>query len=164
MTKVNRLTATERFWSKTKTNPANGCLEWTASLSAGYGQVKWGSKMWRAHRVSYSRAHGPIPDGMVVRQLCHNSKCVHPAHLQAVTKRRNATERQEPTKPRTPQVRLTSQARSAVIAFDVARRSGACPWTTQRGIARVFGVAPRVISTLLRKHREQEAAKQTTAN
>lgn len=60
----------------------DGCWGWAASKSAyGYGWVRHGSKTLLAHRAAYEVAHGPIPDGMVVRHSCDNPECTNPAHL-----------------------------------------------------------------------------------
>lgn len=59
-----------------------GCWEWKNSLnSAGYGQITVNGKYWLSHRYSYTVAHGPIPDSLVIRHKCHNRKCCNPDHL-----------------------------------------------------------------------------------
>lgn len=82
----------ERFWSKTKRNPSNGCLEWTASIASKrwpYGQFglkKWGFKSpQRAHRVAWMLHHGPIPDDKVILHICDNPRCVEISHLRIGT-------------------------------------------------------------------------------
>ena len=59
----------------------NGCWEWVASKVGGYGQLRCGRKMMKAHRISYILHKGEIPDGLLVRHTCHNPGCVNPDHL-----------------------------------------------------------------------------------
>lgn len=64
----------------------NACVEWSgARTKDGYGNLALGGRTLYAHRVSYERAKGRIPDGMVIDHLCRNPSCVNPAHLEAVT-------------------------------------------------------------------------------
>lgn len=60
-------------------NPA--CWEWPFTRDrAGYG----GHPDGPAHRISYERFIGPIPDGLVIDHLCRNPGCVNPRHLEPV--------------------------------------------------------------------------------
>jgi hypothetical protein len=62
------------------------CWLWTGPLAAnGYPVVREGSRAW-AHRAVYEGEVGAIPDGHVLDHLCRRTKCVSPAHLEAVTK------------------------------------------------------------------------------
>jgi hypothetical protein len=82
------LTEFERFMAKVDTS--GDCWLWTASLSgSGYGQFFVGSRRWYAHRWSYDRFKGPIPDGLEIDHLCRVKVCVNPDHLEAVTHREN---------------------------------------------------------------------------
>ena len=70
----------------------NGCWVWQRSIGAGgYGQA-WDTnnkKVVKAHRFSYERSVGPIPDGLTIDHLCRVRACVNPAHLEPVTPRTN---------------------------------------------------------------------------
>ena len=68
------------------------CIEWTGTIGAdGYGK-KWNNKKrnWvQAHRWVYEQEVGAIPDGLMIRHLCHNKRCVNPAHLEPGTMKDN---------------------------------------------------------------------------
>jgi hypothetical protein len=68
-----------------------GCWVWQRGLTrGGYGEMRDGKQMRRAHRVYYERYRGPIPTGLHLDHLCRNPACVNPAHLEPVTPRVNA--------------------------------------------------------------------------
>lgn len=74
----------EIFYSKVGKTPTDtGCLEWLAGCyPTGYGCFGVGNHRNRlAHRIAWELANGPIPAGLVVRHMCHNRRCVNPAHL-----------------------------------------------------------------------------------
>ena len=76
------------------------CHIWRKNInSRGYGECSIkvvlahfnivGQTRVMAHRISWMRAHGPIPDGMQVNHLCNNPPCVNPDHLELGTQSRN---------------------------------------------------------------------------
>lgn len=58
-------------------NP-DGCWLWNMATANGYGIVKVHGRRYLAHRLAWELFVGPIPDGLVVRHLCHNPRCVRP--------------------------------------------------------------------------------------
>lgn len=71
-------TLADRLWARVPDRPATGCWEWQGPRTPqGYGRLSG----HRAHRLSWTLAHGPIPDGMHVCHRCDNPPCVRPDHL-----------------------------------------------------------------------------------
>jgi hypothetical protein len=68
----------------------SGCWEWIRTRNReGYGHFAYNYQTIRAHRWSYERAYGPVPDGLVVGHKCDNKPCVNPDHLEAITVQQN---------------------------------------------------------------------------
>lgn len=75
------------FDSRVTVDPDSGCHLYSGPFnSSGYGQF---GRSERAHRYSYERSRGPIPDGLELDHLCRVRRCVNPAHLEPVTHAEN---------------------------------------------------------------------------
>lgn len=61
----------------------------------GYGQIRVNGKLWNAHKWAAHCAHGPCPEGMVVRHKCDHRWCINPDHLEYGTQRDNLIDRRE---------------------------------------------------------------------
>jgi len=73
-----------------KVHKTETCWNWTGRLDAGgYGRFSIKGIWNKAHRVSYERFNGTIPDGLLVRHRCNNRRCVNPAHLEVGTHKDN---------------------------------------------------------------------------
>jgi len=83
-----------RFFAKVQPVPLTGCWIWRGSFGAGYPQISyWGRLHVGAHVVSYTEFVGAIPVGHEIDHLCFNTRCVNPAHLDAVTPKINVQRR-----------------------------------------------------------------------
>lgn len=66
----------------------NQCWIWTGAKSPkGYGNIRVGNKVCRAHRVSYELHKGTITDQL--HHLCEVTSCINPEHLVDVDARTN---------------------------------------------------------------------------
>lgn len=90
----------ERIVAKVKKDDVTGCWLFNGSTSAnGYGlifryEVDEALKRRRprtvyVHRFMAEHAHGPAPDGAVVRHACDNRRCCNPDHLSYGTQSQN---------------------------------------------------------------------------
>lgn len=71
-------------------DPKTGCWIWQKARGCSQGPDKYGilrsnGTYIRAHRFYYEQINGPIPKGMDLDHLCHNTLCVNPDHLEPVT-------------------------------------------------------------------------------
>lgn len=84
-------TLKQRFEVKFRVTP--GCWLWTGSrFAGGYGGIRDGDRVLRAHRVSYELYRGQIPEGLHVMHRCDNPLCVNPDHLSIGTHQDNMTD------------------------------------------------------------------------
>jgi HNH endonuclease len=84
----------EAFWARVKQGGPDECWPWLAYIGpAGYGTVKWRGRMSRAHRIAYTLAVGPIPEGLDVLHSCDNPACCNPGHLRPGTQLDNMRDR-----------------------------------------------------------------------
>ena len=90
MSRVKELSS--RFYGYVSPEPNSGCWLWTGpTTKAGYGSLSqpFGKPHLLAHRMSYERFKGPIPEGRELDHLCRVRCCVNPQHLEAVTHKEN---------------------------------------------------------------------------
>lgn len=75
--------------------PMCGCLVWLGSLDTmGYGHLRVGGLLRKAHRVSWSDYHKqPVPKGMHVLHSCDVRSCIEPTHLRLGTHQENMSDK-----------------------------------------------------------------------
>jgi hypothetical protein len=98
----------------------DSCWPWLRSVHqkrGGYGQVRDGDRVRRAHIVAYELAIGPVPGGAHLDHTCHDpdtcespcfhTRCCNPRHLEPVTQAENNHRRSRSTcgrgHPKTPE-------------------------------------------------------------
>lgn len=82
----------ERFWERV--DKTAECWLWIGHKNVyGYGRFGHSRTEVFAHRYAYELANGDIPAGLVIDHLCHNTLCVRPDHLAAVTPKQNIEQR-----------------------------------------------------------------------
>lgn len=79
-----------RFWERVECGGDGDCWLWTGAVTHnGYGfffMRRPHAKHFRAHRITWTAAHGQIPAGFDLdHAVCQNPRCVNPAHLEVVT-------------------------------------------------------------------------------
>jgi hypothetical protein len=138
-------TPEERFWKYVQRGEPDDCWIWTASTDRyGYGQFKMDGKMVKAHRFSYTLAHGPIPDGLHVLHHCDNPPCVNPAHLFPGSHIDNMRDREAKGRG----TRGTANGRCRLTDEEVAEIRNAVG--LQREIAERFGISHKTVGNIKR--------------
>ena len=76
------MTVNERLDYYVIPEPNTGCWLWVGTYAyCGYGKLGIGKKFYQAHRLSWERYNGLIPDGMHVCHKCDTPACINPQHL-----------------------------------------------------------------------------------
>lgn len=85
---------TTRYWLLVDTTlgqgPKGECWGWKGKRIQGYAILGYTDKRaFKAHRFSYTLAHGEIPVGLHVLHCCDNPSCTRPEHLFLGTQKDN---------------------------------------------------------------------------
>lgn len=125
----------------------SGCIEWTGSCDRkGYGQLRIGGKLVKAHRYAVERKNGPIASGMVVMHTCDNPKCVNVDHLRVGTQTDNVRDMDIKGRRVNNQCRGMASYNAKITDDDVkAIRSDK---RRQVDIAASYGIAQTVVSKI----------------
>lgn len=136
-----------RFWAKVERHGPSDCWPWRGTVALnGYGLVHSGGRDGRysgAHRLMWTLANGPIPDGLSVLHRCDIRHCVNPNHLFLGTQSDNI--RDCTLKFR--------HSRRKLRPIDVIEIRRACSQgSTQRSQARRFNVSDGLVNNIIRGH------------
>lgn len=135
-----------RFLRKVeKTEP---CWNWTGRLDiGGYGRFSIKGIWKKAHRTAYELYKGSIPEGLVVRHMCNNRKCVNPAHLEVGSHKDNTTDMFRTNPPDRTGDR--SHAKKITQADADELRQWREFGYTQKDIGTAFGIGQPQVSSVL---------------
>lgn len=126
------------------TEDESGCWLWLGAVkSNGYGNVVVNRRTVMAHRYSWERHHGPIPDGLYVLHRCDVRRCVRPDHLFLGTAAENTADMMRKGRQRSPIRRLDDAVRAAI-------RAAALSGTRQHVLAEQHGIAQSTVSNIVR--------------
>lgn len=121
-----------------------GCHIWTGARQRnGYGVVGTNDHgTFRAHRVAYEQAHGPLADGLQLDHKCRNRACINPEHLEPVSNAENS--------------RRGAKAKLTWDDVREIRRLRAEEGISLRKLGRMFGVSSCAIHNICIGKRWQE--------
>lgn len=84
-------TPEEAFLARTEPLVWSSCIVWTGATNRhGYGQLQVNGRMVYAHRYSWERTNGTIPDDRILDHACWERSCVNPEHLRLATISQNS--------------------------------------------------------------------------
>ncbi len=124
------------------------CWEWQGNISpGGYGRMYVDGTLVNVHRYAYSVFTGEdIPEGLVVRHICHNKGCINPVHLKLGTQADNMRD----------SIRARSAIRRLGLDSDPIRLSKSIAEAIrtdnrpQTAIGEEYGIGPNQVSRIRR--------------
>jgi len=143
----------ERFWKNIHRRQDHQCWHWIGSktVRGGYGQLSSNGRLLKAHRLSWEINLGVIPNGMMIRHLCHNPSCCNPSHLLPGTAMDNHLDMQKAGRMFVPESKKgESNSSSRLTKADVID----IYTSKDRGVdlARKYNVSKTIISKIRRGH------------
>ncbi len=146
---------TDRFWAQI--DRSGDCWIWTGyRTSKGYGRFKVGGRHYRAHRVAWVLAYGPIPDEVDVLHHCDTPPCVRDTHLFLGDEAANAHDRDSKGRLRIPCLYGEANPNARLTVAQVAEmRARHQNGATAASIARAFRVDRSYVSVIVRGKRRQ---------
>ncbi len=143
-------TPEERLWRRVRRSEPTVCWEWSGCVTPkGYGVMWHPNRTLRlVHRLSWTLAFGPIPNGLSVCHHCDNPRCVNPEHLFLGTIRENNEDMRAKGRGSIPVPLIGSQNPHSKMteAQVVEARSLRASGLTCRAIGEKLGIKRRTIS------------------
>lgn len=123
----------------------------------GYVRLTIKGKKWYAHRLAWTQAHGPIPEGMDICHKCDNRRCINVEHLFVGTRLDNMRDaaskgrisRGDKHSASVPKGEANHMAKLTKEAVEEIR-SAKWPRGARRQLAEKFGVHESLIGLVIR--------------
>ena len=143
----------ERFWEKVE--KTDGCWLWAGKRAGNYGALSIGRRgegHVYAHRFSYEKFIGPIPEGRLVCHTCDTPLCVNPEHLWLGTYSENMLDAvAKGRRPKSGPIKGVGCKRSISFAkAEEIREKFATGKYTQIELALVYGVSKTTACRIVR--------------
>ena len=113
-----RLTLFDYIVSKIIPAGIDDCWNWKGTKEGRYGFFQYNYYTRSAHIAVYEYCFGKVPEGLIVRHKCDNTRCVNPRHLETGTKKDNRRDFME----RHPKARQIMLKAARIGAKGVKRR------------------------------------------
>jgi len=149
------LSPDERFWSRVDMRDDNECWNWLAAIDAyGYGSATHSGRTRKAHRIAWTIANGPIPEGLWVLHHCDNRKCCNPAHLYVGTNDDNMRDMRERGRAKSQPPKGEASPNAKLSEEDVREiRQLHAQGVFQEVLAQRYGVGQAQVSRIIRRVR-----------
>lgn len=149
----NKLTAS--FWKRIDKRGPDECWLWKGpKTDAGhgffYGALCIDGKPWRAHRLMWTLANGPIPPKMHICHHCDVPLCCNPAHLFLGTNADNMADRNSKQRQARGEKQALAKLTEESVSFIRSTYSRGDKQSGVKPLARRFGVTPRTIRDVVR--------------
>lgn len=144
----------ERFCAYVYRKQDHECWPWTGTTrgNLGYGLLmEWrdNKRIARAaHRLSWEFCFGPIPNGLLVRHMCHNPKCCNPTHLLLGTAKDNFEDKIRAKRQGSSVMLKGEENVNSKLTEAEVREIRATVNKTVRQMAKEYGVSKTLISAV----------------
>lgn len=147
---ANTVPLAERFWNKVDIGSDASCWEWLGTINSnGYGTISVANGTESSHRVAWELANGSIPNGLLIRHLCHNPPCCNPKHLALGNAYQNAQDMVQSGRSLKGE-RATNSKLTEEQVLDIRARfdNGSL---TSTYFSNLYGVAPNTVMSVIHR-------------
>lgn len=150
--KINqKLSLSERFWSKVSKKEENECWEWNGTKHiSGYGILRVNGKNEYSHRIGYQIMIGTISKNLFVLHSCDNPSCCNPKHLWLGTYKDNSDDMIRKRRRRSDKGELNPQHKLTEKQVVEIRSLYSTGKYTQRELGKKYNVTQGQISRIIR--------------